>query len=291
MKRSEKETTAMEKIAIFTDSACDLKDEVLKEYNIRFLPLRIIYENKEYRDRVEISPDEIYGNLEKEIPKTSLPSGEDINNFFRDLIKEGYTHAIGVMISSGLSGTANSIQLMAENYPEIETFIFDSRNLTLAEGILAVEAAKLLKSGKSFSEIKETLPTLRKTVDTYYIVATMEYLIKGGRVGKVAGTIGQLLDIKPIISVNEEGVYYTVDKARGMKQGYNKLLNILKENLAKSKCRVWVMHGGAPEECLAIVERVKDFEGIVSLDHLQISPALGVHTGKGLIGICIQRVS
>jgi len=195
------------------------------------------------------------------------------------------------MISSGLSGTANSIQLMAENYPEIETFIFDSRNLTLAEGILAVEAAKLLKSGKSFSEIKETLPTLRKTVDTYYIVATMEYLIKGGRVGKVAGTIGQLLDIKPIISVNEEGVYYTVDKARGMKQGYNKLLNILKENLAKSKCRVWVMHGGAPEECLTIVERVKDFEGIVSLDHLQISPALGVHTGKGLIGICIQRVS
>ncbi|MGB4588902.1 MAG: DegV family protein [Clostridiaceae bacterium] len=280
----------MQKIAIFTDSACDLKDNVLKEYNIRFLPLRIIYTDKEYRDRVEIGADEVYDNLVNEVPKTSLPSGEDISNFFKELIKEGYTHAIGVMISSGLSGTANSVKLMAENFPEIETFLFDTKNLSIAEGILAVEAAKMLKAGKTFEEIVNILPTLRETVDTYYIVDTLEYLIKGGRIGKVSGTIGQMLNLKPIISVNSDGVYYTIEKARGMKQGYNKLIELLKENLEKTKCRVWVMHGGVKEECLAILERVKDFSGIVELDFGQISPALGVHTGKGLIGICIQRI-
>ncbi|HSL87427.1 MAG TPA: DegV family protein, partial [Bacteroidales bacterium] len=163
----------MEKIAIFTDSACDLKDEVLKEYNIRMLPLQIIYEDKTYRDRVEISPEEVYDNFDKEVPKTSLPQGTDIDDLFKSLISEGYTHALGVMISGGLSGTANSVKLMAEEYPEIETFVYDTMNLSMAEGIQAVDAAKMVREGKSFEEIKEELPKLKSAVDTYYYVATL----------------------------------------------------------------------------------------------------------------------
>lgn len=281
----------MEKIAIFTDSACDLNDDDLKEYQIRFLPLQIIYEDKTYRDRVEISADEVYGNFEKEVPKTSLPMGTDIDDLFKSLVAEGYTHAIGVMISSGLSGTANSVKLMAENYPELKTFVYDTMNLSMAEGLQALNAAKMVKEGKSFDEITSELPKYKKLVDTYYCVATLEYLIKGGRIGKVAGTIGQMLNIKPIISVNEDGVYYTVDKARGTNQAYVKLVNILKENLEKTKCKVYVMHGGAKKEALDMVERIKDLPGILTLEYAQISPALGVHTGKGLLGICVERIA
>lgn len=281
----------MEKIAVFTDSACDLIDEDLQEYGIKILPLQIIYKDKTYRDRVEISPDEVYDNFDHEVPKTSLPMGTDIDELFKNLIKEGYTHAIGVMISGGLSGTANSVSLMAAEYPEIETFVFDTFNLSMAEGILARKAAEMVRAGKSFMEIKEVLPTLKKNVDTYYYVPTLEYLVKGGRIGKVAGTIGEMLNIKPIISVNKEGVYYTVDKARGTKQAYNKLISILKENLEKTTCKVWVMHGGAKKEAIAMVERIKDLPDILTLEHAQISPALGVHTGKGLLGICIERIA
>lgn len=280
----------MEKIAIFTDSACDLSDGDLAEYGIRYLPLRIIYRNQEYRDRVEISPDAVYDNLENEVPKTSLPSGEDINRLFEELIAEGYTHAIGILISSGLSGTANSVKLMAQEHPQLTTYIHDTKNLSLAEGIQAVEAAKMVKAGKSFAEILEALPTFHESVDTYYCVATLDYLIKGGRIGKVSGTIGQLLNIKPIISVDKDGVYYTVDKARGTNQAYAKLVSILKENLEKTRCKVWVMHGGALKEAQDMVERIKNLPNILSLEFAQISPALGVHTGKGLLGICIQRV-
>lgn len=280
----------MQKIAIFTDSACDLTDAELKEYGIRFLPLQIIYKESSYRDRVEISADEVYGNLEIEVPKTSLPTGTDIDALFMELKKEGYTHAIGVMISGGLSGTANSVKLMAEEHPEIETYIYDTKNLSISEGIMALKAAKMLKDGLSFEEIKEALPEEKKSVDTYYCLATLEYLIKGGRIGKVSGTIGQMLNIKPIIYVNEEGIYVTLDKARGTKQAYLKLVSILKENLDKTKCKVYVMHGGAKKEAQDMVERIKDLPGILSLEFRQISPALGVHTGRGLIGIAVERM-
>ncbi|MBP9920871.1 DegV family protein [Proteiniclasticum ruminis] len=280
----------MQKIAIFTDSACDLTDAELKEYGIRFLPLQIIYKDNSYKDRVEISADEVYGNLEKEVPKTSLPTGTDIDALFLELKKEGYTHAIGVMISGGLSGTANSVKLMAEEHPEIETYIYDTKNLSISEGIMALKAAKMVKDGLSFEEIKEALPEEKKSVDTYYCLATLEYLIKGGRIGKVSGTIGQILNIKPIIYVNEEGVYVTLDKARGTKLAYMKLVSILKENLEKTKCKVYVMHGGAKKEAQDMVERIKDLPGILSLEFRQISPALGVHTGRGLIGIAVERM-
>ena len=155
---------------------------------------------------------------------------------------------------------------------------------------MALKAAKMVKDGLSFEEIKEALPEEKKSVDTYYCLATLEYLIKGGRIGKVSGTIGQILNIKPIIYVNEEGVYVTLDKARGTKQAYMKLVSILKENHEKTKCKVYVMHGGAKKEAQDMVERIKDLPGILSLEFRQISPALGVHTGRGLIGIAVERM-
>lgn len=281
----------MEKIAIFTDSACDLSDAELEKYHIALLPLQIIYKDKSYRDRVEIDPDQVYNHLEKEVPKTSLPKGEDMANMFENFIKEGYTHAIGVMLSGGLSGTSQSVKLMAQEYSGIKTHVFDTKTLSMAEGIQALTAAKMAKEGKSFQEIVDFLPLQKERINTFYSVATLEYLIKGGRIGKVSGTIGKILNLKPIISVNKEGIYYTVVKARGAKQAFQKMVDLLKENLEKSKCNVWIMHGGAEQDAKNFIEVIKDLPGILSLKSGQISPALGVHTGKGLIGLCIEKVS
>lgn len=280
----------MEKIAIFTDSACDLTDAELKQYNISLLPLQIIYKDRSYRDRVEITPDQVYGQLEKEVPTTSLPKGEDVANMFESFLKDGYTHAIGIMISGGLSGTCQAVKLMAQEYSTLTTHVYDTKTLSMGEGIQVIEVGKMVKEGKSFQEIVDFLPIHKKQIDTFYSVATLEYLIKGGRIGKVSGTIGELLNLKPIISVNEEGIYYTVVKARGTKQAFHKLTSILKDNLEKSKCNVWIMHGGAPEDAQNIIETIKDLPGIISLKTGQISPALGVHTGKGLIGLIIERI-
>ena len=281
----------MQKIALIVDSACDLSMETIKEKNIKLLPLRISYSYGEFKDKVEISADEIYNNLEKEVPKTSLPSTEDLENILISLENEGYTHVIAVTISSGLSGTFNSIRLALEDHPKLTSHIFDTKILAMPEGIVALEVANLINDGKSFEEIVAALPKIRKNITGYFTVNTLEYLKKGGRIGKVAGTIGDMLNLKPIVTVDENGIYYTVCKARGRKQSMVKLTDILKDTLSQGPCKVWVLHGGVLEEAKRFLESIKNLDNILSLDISQISPALGVHGGPGLLGLAIQKVN
>lgn len=277
----------MSKIALIADSACDLSKEDIEDNNIKMLPLRIIYKNREYIDRINISPEEVYSNLNKEIPKTSLPSMEDIKQLFINLKGEGYTHVIAICISSGLSGTYNTIKLISEQFPEIKSYVYDSLTLSAATGAIVLECAKLIESGMPFEEIICKLPYFRSKVKIYYVLETLKYLIAGGRIGKVSGTVGEFLNIKPIISVNDEGVYYTYAKARGRKQSLSKLADIAKEHLNSKRCKVWVVHGGSQEDGMLLRETILKYSNISKMTFGNISPALGVHTGPGLIGLII----
>lgn len=280
----------MQKIALITDSACDLSLETLTKKNIKLLPLRITYSNAEYRDKIDISADEVYANLEKEIPKTSLPSREDIEKILTLLEDEGYTHVIAITISSGLSGTFNAIRLCLEDHPKLTSFVFDTKILAMPEGITVLEVSNLIEKGKSFEEIVSSIPKIQKNIYGYFTLDTLEYLKKGGRIGKVAGTIGDLLNLKPIISLDKDGIYYTVAKARGRKQSILKLTNILKGELALGPCKAWVLYAGVLDEAKSFLESLRGLENLVDLDIAQISPALGVHTGPSLIGLAIQKV-
>lgn len=280
----------MQKIALIVDSACDLSLETLNERNIKLLPLRISYSDKEYKDKIDISADEIYNNLEKEVPKTSLPSAEIMEEILMSLEDEGYTHVIAITISSGLSGTFNSIRLALEDHPKLTSYVFDTKILAMPEGIMALEVSDLINSGKNFEEIVSAIPKIRKSISGYFTINTLEYLKKGGRIGKISGTIGEMLNLKPVVSVDDDGVYYTVCKARGRKQSILKLTNILKDELSLGPCKVWVLQGGALEEAKSFMESIKDLKNIVSLNMSQISPALGVHGGPGLLGLAIQKV-
>lgn len=280
----------MQKIALIVDSACDLSLETLNERNIKLLPLRISYSDKEYRDKIDISADEIYNNLEKEVPKTSLPSAEIMEEILMSLENEGYTHVIAITISSGLSGTFNSIRLVLEDHPKLKSYVFDTKILAMPEGIMALEVSDLINSGKSFEEIVSAIPKIRDSISGYFTINTLEYLKRGGRIGKISGTIGEMLNLKPVVSVDDDGVYYTVCKARGRKQSILKLTNILKDELSLGPCKVWVLQGGALEEAKKFMESIKDLKNIVTLNMSQISPALGVHGGPGLLGLAIQKV-
>lgn len=279
----------MEKIALITDSTCDLNEEIISMYNIKMLNLKIIYKDREYIDRVEITPQQVYDNLKIEVPHTSLPSIQDIHNLFDQLKNEGYTHAIVVCIGSALSGTYSTIKLVASDYEDLNINVFDSKSITMGAGALVIGCAEMLKQGKSYDEITNALPSMQKKVSVYYIVDTLEYLIRGGRIGKVSGVIGQLLNIKPIISINPDGVYYTYAKVRGKKQAKTKLIDIIQESLNTCKSRIWVMHGGAYEEGKKFYEDLQGNPNITYLGFSDISPVAGVHTGPGLIGVVIAE--
>ncbi|HEY8891440.1 MAG TPA: DegV family protein [Clostridium sp.] len=279
----------MSKIALITDSTSDVDKELIKKYNLFVLPLRIIYKDREYIDRVNITPKEVYDNLENEIPTTSLPSMKDMEDLYLKLEEEGYTQAIAVVISDALSGTYNTLRLVSQNHPFIETCVFDSKSLTIGEAAIVEECGEMLRCGKSFEEIVKTLPQIRDRITVYYAVDTLKYLTKGGRIGKVAGTIGEILNIKPIISINKDGVYYTYAKAKGKKKAISKLVDIAREALENTPCKIWVMHGGAYDEVNHFADIIAGIPNITRLSFGEISPVAGVHTGPGLLGVVILK--
>ena len=280
----------MQKIALITDSACDLDLNTLKENNINLLPLRIIYSNGDYRDRIDISPQEVYDNLEKEVPKTSLPSAQETEDILNKLEQEGYTHVICISISSGLSGSFNALRLALEDHPKLTSFVYDSKILAYPQGEIVLEVAKLIKEGKSYEEIIKEIPEIRKRVIGYFTINTLEYLKKGGRIGRLAGTVGELLNLKPIITTDEDGVYYNVAKVRGRKQSLSKMTELLKGYLAKGKCEVAVLHAGCEDEAIKYMSSLEDLTNVVSIKIAEISPALGIHGGPGLIGFSVKMV-
>ncbi|MBW9155866.1 DegV family protein [Clostridium tagluense] len=279
----------MSKIALITDSTSDVDREMIEKYDLKVLPLRIIYKDREYIDRVTITPKEVYDNFIYEIPSTSLPSMQDMEDMYVKLEEEGYTHAIAVIISAGLSGTYNTLRLVSENHPSIETCVFDSKSLTIGEAAIVEECGEMIQSGKNFDQIVAALPEMQSRITVYYAVDTLKYLIKGGRIGKVSGTIGEILNIKPIISINSDGVYYTYAKPKGKKKAISKLVDIAREALEITPCKIWVMHGGAYEEVKPFSETIASLPNITRLCFGEISPVAGVHTGPGLLGIIIVK--
>lgn len=169
------------------------------------------------------------------------------------------------------------------------SYVYDSRSLTLGTGAIILQCAEMIARGKKFDAIIKQLPSIKDRIKVYYVLDTLNYLIKGGRIGKVSGTLGEILNIKPIISINEEGVYYNYAKVRGRKQSISKLIDIASQSLAESKAKIWILQGGALEEGKILYETVSKLPNITDISFGDISPVLGVHTGPGLLGIVIMK--
>lgn len=281
----------MNKIALITDTTSDLSREVIEKYNINVLPFRIIYSDREYLDNVDITSQEVYKNMEKEVPTSSLPSMKDMEELFLKLEEQGYTHAITVTLSTGLSGIFNAIKLTSENHPSIITHLCDSQSIALGEGLIVSECGRLIEEGKSFEEVVEAIPSIKKRIHLYFVVGTLEYLKRGGRIGKVSGTIAELLNIKPIIAIDTDGKYITCEKVRGRKQSLNKLVELTNNILDKKKCKVYIVHGEAEEESKKVMESLRPHPNVISIEFAgYISPVSGVHSGPGLVGmVCIEE--
>lgn len=278
----------MEKIALITDSACDIDDATITEYQIHVLPFKILYKDREYTDKVDITPQEIYNNMKTEIPKSSLPSMEDMEKLYQKLAEEKYTHVIAILISSGISGTFNAVKLISEQFPEIKTYLYDTKSTSVCEGIILKKCGELIKAGKSFDEITGEIPAMKRKLHFFFVFGTLEYAIKGGRIGKISGTIGDILNIKPIVGFDEEfGQCYTYDKIRGRNKSINRLIEIGEKIAEKTKCEAYVIHGNVEEDALKICNRLRMNPNIKNV-HLigQISAIVGVYCGPGTVGVC-----
>lgn len=283
----------MEKIAIITDSTCGVPDEYLEKYsNIEVMRLKIIYGQNEFVDGIDIMPSEVYERLfNGEVPTTSMPSVQDAMDVMENLFNKGYTHVIGMFISSGLSGTMNSFRIAASQFEDkMTSFIFDTKMISMAVGLLVIEAAKMIEDGKSFDEICNQIPKMKERTTLAFTVDTLEYLIKGGRIGKISGTIGQMLNLKPIISMDDEdGKYITLSKVRGSKKAISELARLGLEALDRGKSKVVVMTGTMHEEARKLLDIFKEHKN-ATFNYLgEFTPVIGVHSGPQITAFAILK--
>ena len=282
-----------QKIALLTDSCADLTPQLAADNQIYVVPLRILCSDREYLDGVDIRGADIYDRLRAgELPQTSLPAAEDIGNVLWEIAQSGYDGVIAVMLSSGLSGTYNLARLIAEECGErIQVRVYDSLSGSLGLGMTVLQLAEDIRGGMGWEELTERrVPQLIQGSHPFFTVNTLEYLQKGGRIGKVTATAGTLLQIKPIITFSQDGQLQSIAKVRGRNQVMDKLVEMaVKACGDHRRYSLAVANGGAPAE-MEIV-RSKLMAALPDYDHIwegEIDGTLSVYIGDGVLGAAVQ---
>ena len=246
-----------------------------------------MYPEKEYQDGVDIDPLMTYRRFPAEFPNTSTPNLVEVEEKFDQIHEEGYERVIAVCISSGLSGTCNTIRLAAEDYDKMQIFVFDTKNVSVGSGVFAIWAAWKVSRGASYEEVCRGLVDKIYDSKVMFYMDTLKYLQRGGRIGGVASAVGTALKLKPIISCDREGIYYTVAMIRGAKQGKKKLLDEVLKFIGDCKhCWIIIGHGDALEEAKAMEQMLMEkVRGKRILYIKQITATMAVNTGPGLVGV------
>ncbi len=280
------------KVAILTDSGANLSEEFIQKHHHLFvIPLMILVDGKEYRDQKEISADKVYSQLDTAEVSTSLPSNEDLHQTLDQIKKQGYTDLVVINISSGLSGTFNSFRLALNDLKGINIFHYDTLTLGGGEGFIVEYALELIEKKTPLKDFKKLFDELRfKDSIAFYTINTLKYLRKGGRIGKVEGTLGDILHIKPVITVNDEGVYVTLSKGFGLKRSLITMKNILVEKYAQDLVDIIVHYGDDIEAAKELGEKLRSSLNIRNLTMSQLTPVLGVHTGPDMFAYVARRI-
>lgn len=276
-------------VKILSDSTCDLSKELVERYNIEILPLHVLMGDGDYRDGVEVTPDEIFkwADENKTTPKTAAPSIEDAVEVIGRLL-EGGNEVVCFSISETMSSSLNIMRLAIEELDASKrAFAFDSQNLSTGIGLLALEAACMAKEGMNAKDIIKKLEELRPLVRSSFVVDTLTYLHRGGRCSGVAALAGGMLKLHPKIVV-VDGKMEVDRKYRGNIAKVIKLyVQDMEEALKSARpARVFITHSvGDPE----IVQSVRDYlESLSVFDEILETRAGGVvssHCGPGTLGV------
>ncbi|MCJ7625600.1 MAG: DegV family protein [Anaerolineaceae bacterium] len=279
----------MSKIAIVTDSGAYLPSEITDEYGIHVIPLQLAWDEDTYNDGVDILPSEFYGRLEKSetIPTTSQPSPATFKDVYSNLLEKDF-QILSVHISSKLSGTVDSAIQAKNMLGDAPIEVVDTLSTALDQGLHVLTAARAAAGGASLQECKAITLNARANSGIFFVVATLEYLRRGGRIGGASALLGNALNLKPILTL-VDGSIEAAAKVRTTKKAVERMLDMVEARIAgKNTLRLGVIHANAPESAQRLmeqaVEKFKDYN-IVDKIIAGVSPAIGTHVGPGTVGL------
>ena len=286
------------KIGIVTDSTADLNQKILDQYQIEVVPLSVNFSNKVYTDGVDLNAKEFFTKLKEVdyLPKTSQPSLKAFETKYNEL-KDKYDKILSIHVSDGLSGTYKTATKAASKIRGIDIETFDSASISLGLGFMVLLAAKLAQKLNSIDKIIEKLEKTKENLLLYFTVDDMEYMEKGGRIGKAKAMLGSILNINPIISISTEtGKVLPLDKTRGKKRTTQKMLDLALDKLENSN-KAWLgfAHGDRYSDMTNFKEKLinkinKKFNIDFETFTTRISPTLGCHVGPSVYAVIILNL-
>lgn len=285
-----------QRIAVITDSGTDTPADFVAAHDVRVIPLRINYsDGSSYENGVDITTEDVVRRFDEEIPSTSLPSPMKIRDTFEQARRDGYVGAVVVTISSGLSATNETMNMVARQMEDFPVVVVDTKSIGVAAGLVVMEAVRQVEAGMPLDRIGSVLGALSERTRVYFSVQKLDFLRKGGRISEAVYRVGSVLNIKPVLMCDErEGKYVIAKKARGWQRALDTQVKLLVENAARwGRVRLAVCTFD-PVLRGELVERVRERVGavaeIVELVSCGISADLLVHTGPTLVGMAVQGV-
>ncbi len=276
----------MKRVRIVTDSTADLPKDLVEKYDITVLPLKVIFNGEElFRDGVDIDTEQFYQRLieNKQSSTTSQPSPAEFASAYRELSAGGYP-IISIHISSVLSGTCQSASMGKKMVEGADIEIIDSKLASMGLGLIVLEAARAASEGSTKNEILQIVHEMISKAEVFFIVDTLEYLMRGGRIGKAAAFLGTILNIKPILYL-KDGMVHPYEKVRGKAKAIERLIQVAEEMVGNKKIRCSLVHGMAPEDMNQLLSKMKSRlncgEPVVST----LGAVVGAHVGPGVLGI------
>lgn len=273
---------------IVTDSAADFALDQLNGIDVHMVPLTVMIDGQSYRSGVDIMPDQFYNILDSTntYPTTSQPSAGDFAEVYRSLAQRD-KEILSIHISSALSGTYNSARLGAEQVTEARVTLVDTHTVSGAQGWMVEHAARAVKAGWTRDEIMPLIKLINDKTDILYTLSTLKYLMHGGRVGRVKGLVGSLMDIKPIIGIDKtEGINTPRGQMRTLKKATLHLAEIIEHQYEHGAAlRVQVLHGNNKAGAEMLAEELDKRFKCKFVPMSSIGPVLGAHTGSGLVGV------
>jgi DegV family protein with EDD domain len=281
----------MPRIAILTDSSANLPVDMVERYHINVMPLKIQWGEETFRDGVDLTTQEFYKRLEAHstIPTTSQLSTNEFLQAFDELAPR-CDGIVAVLISSGISGTVASAQAAAAQFSKVPVEVVDSLATTGGLALIVLAAAHAAEQDYSLAEIAQTARDAAQKLHTYFVVDTLKYLQKGGRIGGASRYLGTVLGIKPLLCLDKEGKIDAFERIRTKRKAVARLIELAEEKAGSQAVHVGIFHANVAGEAAELQKQLVDSINCKNIYIFELSPVIGAHVGAGTIGLSLYSV-
>ena len=275
------------KLAVITDSSAYLKPEVLEKENLFILDIPVFIDGKTYVEGKNLTAEEFYQKmaLSAELPKTSQPSIAELEDLLSTLSGNGYTHVLGLFLSSGISGFYQNIQFLKGEFPQLEIAFPGSKITSAPLGIMVQSALNWAEAGLDFNEILRRINVQIDGTSAFIMVDDLNHLVKGGRLSNGAAILGNLLSIKPILYFNHHGVIEVFEKIRTEKKATKRLIELVEERTSSGKYEIIVIHANAVDKAETLRQSLLESNISAEVSLATFGSVIGTHLGEGSIAL------